>query len=407
MTITAVLLFGLFTATAVPGTLTGRVFDEAGAPIAGAVVDLYTARPRIGLPTTCPSCYRDCAKSAKTDAHGQFSIGGLDPILQFRVLVMAADRRAVLTKLVDPAEGELEVTLERMPTNVRDDRLLRGKVIDEKGKPLAGAIVWPAGAKTTEKRWWGALPGVDEASVTDGEGRFVITSLEPKLGLDIAASAPGYADFPAQLFDLNGREIEIRMRRGASVTGRLTYQGQSLRSRAIGIVQRDRSVGHFLGETTQATDGEGGFAFVDLQPNEPYVLYSLCNEKADLPVLKTLPLTTAGENETTSLGELSLLPGLTLAGCIELPAGVAMPADAKLHLSRDPAWDWCEIALAGDGAFEVRGLPPEVYSVSIIAPGFELDTSRLRFQATGESAFGLRLRADRRDVTVPMKLKQP
>ncbi|MGH7139806.1 MAG: hypothetical protein ACREHD_29045, partial [Pirellulales bacterium] len=297
--------------------------------------------------------------------------------------------------------------LEPLPVNLPGDRLLRGTVVDENGKPLAGAIVWPGGAKTRQKRWWGALPGVDEAAVTDADGRFFITSQEPKLGLDVAASAPGYAKAPAQLFELDGREIEIRMRRGASVSGRLMIQGQPVRSRAIGIVQRDRSAGRFLGETTLATDGDGGFSFVDLQPNEQYVLYSLSDGKVDLPVLKTVSLTTGGENETTRLGELSLSDGLTLSGRVELPEGAEMPADAKIHVSRDPAWDWCEIALASDGAFEIRGLPPEVYSVYVAAPGFELDTSRLRFQATRENTFGLRLRTDRRDLVVPLKAKQP
>ena len=80
-------------AAPVPGRLAGRVTDNAGTPVADAVVDLYTARPRIGLPATCPSCYRDCAKQTKTDDDGRFSIIDLDPILDFRVLVLSPGRR--------------------------------------------------------------------------------------------------------------------------------------------------------------------------------------------------------------------------------------------------------------------------------------------------------------------------
>lgn len=405
----ALLLLSAEAATPAPGTLVGRVTDEAGAPIAGAVVDLYTARPRIGLPTTCPSCYRDCAKSTKTDSDGRFSIDQLDPILMFRVLVMAAERRAVVTKLIDPAAAELDVELEPVPSGLPDERMLRGKVVDERGRPLAGALVWPTGAKTRERRWWGALPGVDEAAVADAEGRFVITSQEPKLALDLQASAPGYATLPGQLFDLNGGEHEIRLRRGASVSGRLTYQGKPAARRAIGIVQRDRSAGRFLGETTLATDDEGGFIFVDLQPGDRYVLYSLCGGKDDVSVLKTVALLTGGESEVTELGELSLVDGLTFSGHVELPAGAQLPEGAKVRLSRDPAWDWCETPLDNQGAFTLRGLPAEVYSVSVIVPGFAIDSSRLRYQSTAESEFGLRLRAkgDSRlvYVVVPLKAK--
>jgi hypothetical protein len=77
-------------------------------------------------------------------------------------------------------------------------------------------------------------------------------------------------------------------------------------------------------------------------------------------------------------------------------------------VSRDPAWDWCEVELSKDGEFMIRGLPPEVYSVFVITPGFEIDTSRLRYQATGASEFGIRLRGDGEKVvriTVPMKAK--
>ncbi|HVC97958.1 MAG TPA: carboxypeptidase-like regulatory domain-containing protein [Pirellulales bacterium] len=407
MSIAAVLLLCAVSAVPAAGTLTGRVFDENGEPLAGALVDLSTAKPRVGLAVTCPSCYRDCAKSATTDAEGRFSIGELDPTLLFRVLVLATGRRAVLTKLTDPAETELEVKLEPLPAALPPDRMLKGRVFDELGKPLAGAVVSPTGAKTHEKRWWGQLPGVDEAAVTDAEGQFVITSQEPKLGLDLRAGAPGYADFPSRLFDLDGSEHEIRMRRGATVSARLTYQGRPVKRRAIGMVQRDRSVGHFVGETTMATDDDGNFLFANLQPNERYVLYSLCDASQDLPVFKTVSMETGGDGEVTSLAEISLLQGLTLTGRVELPTGATMPKGAKLRVSRDPAWDWCETLLSDDGEFKIRSLPPEVYSVSVIAPGFEIDASRMRYQVTGASEFGLRLRGDDEtgllSVAVPMK----
>ncbi|TWU45652.1 Dioxygenase [Novipirellula aureliae] len=186
--------------------LTGKVQDENGSPIAGAIVDIYTARPRVGAALTCPSCYRDCAKSTTTDSEGRFSFNELDSGLLFRVLVMAPGRRPQLTRLTDPQTTQLDVKLEPIPTNLPIDRILNGRVLDDQGEPLAGAVVSPSGAKTSEKRWWGSLPGVDEASVTDAEGRFVITSQDAKLGLDLEVTSPGFADFPSQLFDLDGRE---------------------------------------------------------------------------------------------------------------------------------------------------------------------------------------------------------
>jgi hypothetical protein len=120
-------------------------------------------------------------------------------------------------------------------------------------------------------------------------------------------------------------------------------------------------------------------------------------------VLKTRTIETGANNADLDVGDLALIDGFTLAGRIELPAGAVLAGDAKLRISRDPAWDWCEFALASDGSFAVRGLPPEVLTVSIMASGFTLDGTRLRFQSVGDNRFALRLREDLNDLVIPMR----
>jgi hypothetical protein len=247
------------------------------------------------------------------------------------------------------------------------------------------------------------LPGVDAASATDDQGHFAIVSSDPKLGLDLQVEAPGYAIRPGELFALDGSQHEIRLQRGAAVHGRLLWDGKPVLGRTVGMVQRDRSAGRFVGEVTLATDGDGRFFFPNLQPNERYVLYTLCSGRDDEPVLKTRTIETGANNADLDVGDLALIDGFTLAGRIELPAGAVLAGDAKLRISRDPAWDWCEFALASDGSFAVRGLPPEVLTVSIMASGFTLDGTRLRFQSVGDNRFALRLREDLNDLVIPMR----
>lgn len=112
-------------------TLTGKIQDENGMPIAGAIVDIYTAKPRVGAAITCPSCYRDCAKSTLTDAQGQFLIGELDEGLLFRVLVMAPGRRSRLTDWIDPQTSELDVRLEPVPIGLPATQILTGIILDD------------------------------------------------------------------------------------------------------------------------------------------------------------------------------------------------------------------------------------------------------------------------------------
>ncbi len=407
----------LITVVALPSNgvkLTGRVVDEKGRPIDGALVDIYTAKPRVGIATTCPSCYRDCAKSTKTDDEGQFGLGKLSSGLSFRLLVMAPGKRSHLSDWIDPVSDRLEVKLEPIPRDLPNSRLLTGRILDAFGRPLVGAVVSPTGAKTTEKRWWGSLPGVDEASITDPEGRFIITSREPKLGIDLKVAAPGFADFPSQLFDLDGQSHEIRMQPGASIGGKLTFDDHPIANRSIGIVQQDRSPQSFVGERVVATDKNGGFLFVDLQPNQKYFLYTLCENGYSLadaklfvqaqPVLQTQSVTAANSGESTDMGELKLIAGAQLAGKVSFPA--ELPNGVKIRLNRDPVWDWIELNLDESGEFGFYGLPPEVYSIRVLAPGFEIDASKFRFQMTGESRFALRIpRKDKLDTKIQIQMR--
>ncbi|WP_146598314.1 carboxypeptidase-like regulatory domain-containing protein [Novipirellula aureliae] len=181
-------------------------------------------------------------------------------------------------------------------------------------------------------------------------------------------------------------------------------------------MQRYRNVESFVGESVVVTDHTGSFQFNDLQPNQKYVLYTLCepNQEArseDLliqnpPVLKTLSLETTDSGGLTELGELTLVAGLSLTGRVTFPADAQRPSEVKVRLSRDPAWDWCETRVLNRGEFSFTGLPSEVYRVSVNAPGFDIDASQFRYQLTGASQFGMRLRSDRQmPLVIPMRSK--
>ncbi|MCB9875512.1 MAG: hypothetical protein H6821_15175 [Planctomycetaceae bacterium] len=323
----------------------------------------------------------------------------------FRLLVIAPGMRAIVTDYIDPSKEELTLKLETVPTSLPPDRMLRGRVVNETGRPVAGALVEPRGAKTSDRRWRGSLPGVDAASGTDNEGRFIVTSADAKLGLDLMVTAPGFAVKPVELLALNGEEHEIRLQRGATVLGSLMSDNKPVVGRAIGIVQRNRSVGQFVGETTLATDEMGQFVFPNLQPNQSYVLYTLCSGTREEPTLKVRTITTGENNTDTDVGDLALIAGKTLAGRVDLPDGAKLPADAKIRIGRDPAWDSCEVAIASDGTFEILGLPQEVFTVNVTVAGFTIDNSLLRFQSIGDSRFALRLREDRRDLVIPLSAR--
>lgn len=402
------------TTTPAAVTLRGKVTDQEGQPIANALVSIYTAKPKRGVGTLCPSCYRDCSKVTHSDATGNFQIEGLDAELLFRVLVASPEYRASVTEHLDPAaQDDHLLQLKPLPGDLPVDRLIRGTVVDGQGKPVVGALVEPFGAKTTSRRWWGSMPGVDAIAVTNAMGHFVVTSDEPKLGMDFKVSARGLATTITPLLALDGTVHQITLQTGAHVTGRLVYQEQPLPGRSVGIVQTDRSSNTFVGETVLATNVDGRFTFSNLQVNSEYVVYTLCDAPGDPSqidlanrlTMKAHRVTTGGNKHTQDLGLLPLQEGLSLSGLVVLPAGASVPTQATIRLSRSLAWDWATVPIDSDGRFQFLGLPPETFEAQLHVPGYELDPGTLAFQSTSPTSFGIRLKSSREQVKIPLRPK--
>src|SRR3989442_15487087 len=91
--------------------LSGRVTNPGGTPVPKATVFIYTAGPKTGTASTCPSCYADCRKKAQTDSQGRFQLESLDPKLVFRLLVVASGHEAQFVTKVDPAAAAANITL--------------------------------------------------------------------------------------------------------------------------------------------------------------------------------------------------------------------------------------------------------------------------------------------------------
>src|SRR5688572_23590844 len=135
-------LFGLFMTllfthaadNLVRPNLVGVVRGQSAQPLRDATVFIYTAGPKEGAATVCPSCYADCRKRARTDAEGRFTIEELDPSLLFRVLVVAKGHQPEFVNRIDPAEKPIEVTLKPNSGGETPDKCVRGIVLDQDDK---------------------------------------------------------------------------------------------------------------------------------------------------------------------------------------------------------------------------------------------------------------------------------
>ena len=134
--------------------LSGRVVGSDGKAVAEARVALGgSGKPSpVADDEVVPTCY--------TDAAGRFRIAGLRPGTGLLAVRFEAHAPALLTVDVGPDTPPVEVQL-------TDGEVLRGRVVDEEGRPIQGVRV-------SFNEWNGAdaslIRYIDD---TDGEGRHV------------------------------------------------------------------------------------------------------------------------------------------------------------------------------------------------------------------------------------------
>ncbi|MEM1372069.1 MAG: hypothetical protein AAGG72_07570, partial [Pseudomonadota bacterium] len=132
--------FGLGGGTASAAELSGRVLTTDSKPIPDALVVIWTARPKVGTNPTCPSCYPDCGKTARTDKDGRFTIKDLDERLLFTIAVIAAAYQGKLETKLNPEKDKVDIQLEARDLDAENAKPhVRGQVVGPDGKALVGA----------------------------------------------------------------------------------------------------------------------------------------------------------------------------------------------------------------------------------------------------------------------------
>jgi len=382
--------------------LAGKVLDAAKKPIPQAAVFIYTARPRVGVGVICPGCYLDCGKKAVTDAAGNFLISGLNRELFFKVLVVAEGFRPQFARNVDPLKGPLDVKLETMPSYLSGRAVLRGRVLDDSGKPVVGAIVSPWGCQQADKRWWGAMEGVDMASVTNLRGEFLITGPSGDLGYDLEVEARGFAKLKVALLPTGKKVHEIRLAAGATVRGRILNNGKPAAGIEVGLAQCSRNAETFLGVHRIATNSDGRFEFDNIHANDEYFVYTTIGDAVRLGgILLPERISVAADGTTTELGDRTLSAAVHhVSGRVMLTDSKPVPPHTRMGLFREEAWDSQQAMLAADGTFSFAGVPEEAVMFGVEIPGYRLASKRNHFQQVRESEVALFVDADKAGLVI-------
>jgi hypothetical protein len=385
----------------VANNLSGRVTDSAGQPLPNATVMVSTAAPRKGVAVFCPSCYADCGKKAVTDAEGKFAIPQLDSSLVFYVAATAEGHRARISKKVDPAKDTAEIALDALPADLPPARLVRGRVVDSAGKPVVGAQVSPYGCRNAKQRWWGSLPGVDQFSITNGKGEFIITSKDDAEAFDIEVRSPRNAPKRYSLLPTGDKPHELTVEAGGMVRGRLVKAGLPISGVSVGLVQTDRSSERFLGPESIGTNAKGEFTFSMIAPGNDYYIYTLMDSMRGAGSLPLRRITIDKTGTLADVGEVELADSHTLSGQIVLSDGTSLKGPIQLLASREGAWDSQRAMVGADGKFRFENMPDQE-PISLIArvPGYHLTQQRNHFQLVRDTGIALFVERPRDDIKI-------
>jgi hypothetical protein len=383
--------------------LKGTVRDAAGSPVQEATVLIYTAQPRKGAGTICPSCYLDCWRRTTTDVQGRFTIEKVDGSLLFRVGAVTPSHEAAFASKVDPLTAEAEIVLKpRPPVPEVPKRVLRGRVVGLDGKQVAHAVISPSGYVRGSSRSFGTVEGIPALTLTGDDGRFTMAAGREIDALVLEVSARGLATTAFEEVPTGLEEQKLELGSGSALKGRVTKDGKPVPGITIGVTQVDRSAGRTVGERTAVTNDEGRFVVANVVPRDLVVLYSKMLDCAPHGALPMKWVETSDHDGVIELGDMAVRPASRLTGRVVLPEGQRVPEDSTLTLFRQPARDFVVVPIAADGTFAFEGVPAEPVNLSVRAAGYRLSRKNV---GAGSRGMGLPLAPVERDRELSLILE--
>ena len=370
-------------------TVTGRVTDNLGQPLENATVMVYHAGVKTGYSTYCPSCYRDCGKRTVTDRTGSFTIKNLDSDLWFELLVVRDGYTAAFVERVDPSRGPAEAAALAPRAPVDDpSRVVRGRVVDQHGRPLRAAVVVPEGV-AGPVTMYGPIKGLEPIAVTNAKGEFELAYSEKATGMMLRVEARGMATKLIAVPTGAGRET-ITVSDGALIRGRLVNHGKPVAGAEVGLIAQNRGgfgdklkvLGNPYEEIRIGTQEDGSFVITNVPTPVDWYVYGKMEAITALGATDPVKCTTTRDGEEVNVGDIQIIPGHRLRGRITLSDGAALVDGMRVTISADRAWDDQTAVIGHDGHFEFVSLPTGKYEIFTSVRGYRLQKNRHTIEAT-------------------------
>lgn len=334
-------------------TIAGVVRDGATLdPLEGAIVETRTgeysarvsAEPRLGL------------VDAVSDERGEFRLEGLAKTSY--TVSASAPGYGRTTKMNVAPEAAVEFYL--FPGSG-----VYGRLLDEKGEPVEGALVSAEGGDRSFPR---------SAQRSDAEGRFAVLGLEPgEYRLFVRHDDFAPAAHEVEVTKDSDTELELVLTPGVTLTGRLLNENDdpvagkvSLRSLdGFGVSALIRA------RMTAESDAEGFFSLASV-PTGDHTLLAEARGYGS----KNVEDLVSGKTKEEDLGDIVVEIGLSISGrvldengnpVVSAVVSAAQPARGTMS----SAGDLFVVANADEeGRFVLAGLSPGAHHLTASAPGF-------------------------------------
>lgn len=331
---------------------TGIVVDADKQRVEGATIKMLSGD--VGSLALAP-----INKTYTSDAKGEFTFNAPDfAVLEARH-ARAGMGRARVTGDVQISR-RMVITLDPKLGAYQANGEIRGRVVDDKGAPIADAVVqaWPTGGQK-------APNSSAHQKRTEADGSFTLTGLDAG-AFRLLARHPDYAS--SAVSANTGDEVTIAMKSGGVIRGHAVRRSDSepVVSFAVVVMRRQGLTSRTV-QQTMFVSADGAFELTGLEPGK-YVLRAIAHGYAPSPQVSATASIKAGADVTLKLPQGGTLTGKVIDADSKKPLENAkVSVENSFGGGPGAAAVSATVVTDANGDFTLAGVPLGRSSVTVAA----------------------------------------